>query len=105
MLSISITDEEIKHIEYSTRGQQSSNLWWEYGKEKLTASNFYIAAVNKVEPSKNIKSSFYSSVKTSSMNYGIANENIALTEYVTLLISYNKCGSTRTYFIEVLCFF
>ena len=41
------------NIEYSTRGQQSSNLWWEYGKEKLTASNFYIAAVNKVEPSKN----------------------------------------------------
>ena len=39
------------------------------------------------------------------MNYGIANENIALTEYVTLLISYNKCGSTRTYFIKVLCFF
>ena len=49
-VSISLTDEEIKDIEYSTRGQQSSNLWWEYRKEKLTASNFYIAAVNKVEP-------------------------------------------------------
>ena len=40
MLSISLTDEEINYIEYSTRGQQSSNLWWEYRKVKLTASNF-----------------------------------------------------------------
>ena len=51
---ISLTDEEIKNVEYSTRGQQSSNLWWEYRREKLTASNFYIAAVNKVEPVKTI---------------------------------------------------
>ena len=56
-------------------------------KEKLTASNFYIAAVNKVEPSKKIKSLFYSSVKTSSMKHGAANEIVALTEYVTLLTS------------------
>ena len=87
VVNISLTDEEIKHIEYSTRGQQSSNLWWEYRKEKLTASNFYIAAVNKVEPSKKIKSLFYSSVKTSSMKHGAANEIVALTEYVTLLTS------------------
>ena len=40
MLSISLTDEEINYIEYSTRCQQSSNLWWEYRKVKLTASNF-----------------------------------------------------------------
>ena len=64
VVNISLTDEEIRHIEYSTRDQQSSNLWWEYRKEKLTASNFYIAAVNKVEPSKKIKSLFFSSVKT-----------------------------------------
>ena len=87
MLSISLTDEEINYIEYSTRCQQSSNLWWEYRKVKLTASNFQIAAVNKAEPSKRIKSLFYSSVKTSSVNYGIANENVALKEYVTLLTS------------------
>ena len=55
VVDISLIDEEIKHIEYSTRGQQSSNLWWEYRKGKLTASNFYIAAVYKVEPSKKIK--------------------------------------------------
>ena len=85
--NISLSDYDIKHIEYPTRGQQSSHLWKEYRQEKLAASNFYIAAVNKVEASKRIKSLFYSSVKTSSMNYSIANENVALTEYVTLLTS------------------
>ena len=30
---------------------------------------------------------FYSSVKTSSLKHGIANESVALTEYVTLLTS------------------
>ena len=88
VVNISLTDEEIKHIEYSTRVQQSSNLWCEYGKEKkekLTASsNFYIAAVNKVEPSTKIKSLFYS-VKTTSMKHGIANESVVLTEYVSLV--------------------
>ena len=67
--NISLTNEYIKHIEYSTRGQKSSNLWWKYIKEKLAASNFYIAAVNKVEPSKRIES---------------CNESLALTQYVTL---------------------
>ena len=52
IVNISLTDEEIKHIECSTRGQQSSNLWWEYRNKKLTASNFYITAVNKVESRK-----------------------------------------------------
>ena len=53
-----------------------NNLWWEYRKEKLTASNFYIATVNKVEPRKKM-SFFYSSVKTSSMKHGIVNEGVA----------------------------
>ena len=82
---MSLTNEEIKHIEFSTRGQQSSDLWWEYRKEKSPASNFYIVSVKKVEPSEKIKSLFCSSVKTSSMKHGIANESAALTEYVTLL--------------------
>ena len=51
VVNILLIDEEIKHIEYSTKGQQYSNLWWEYRNEKFTASNFCIAAVNKVEPS------------------------------------------------------
>ena len=85
VVNISLTDEEIKRIEYSARGQQSSKLWWEYRKEKLTASNFYISAVTKVEPNKKIKSLIYSSVKISSMKHDIANEMVALSEYVTLL--------------------
>ena len=85
--NISLSDYDIKHIEYPTRGQQSSHLWKEYRQEKLAASNFYIAAVNKVEASKRIKSLFYSSVKTSSMKHGDANESLALTRYVTLSIT------------------
>ena len=85
VVNISLTDEEIKRIEYSARGQQSSKLWWEYREEKLTASNFYISAVTKVEPNKKIKSLIYSSVKISSMKHDIANEMVALSEYVTLL--------------------
>ena len=38
------------------------SLWWEYRKEKLTASNFRIAVINKVEPNKKLNSLFYSSV-------------------------------------------
>ena len=76
VVDILLADDDIKHIEYSTRGQQSSNLWGEYRKEKLTTSDVYIAVVNKVEPNK-IKSSF----KTSSVKHGIVNESVALTEY------------------------
>ena len=74
--------------------QQTSDLWWEYRKEKLTAPclhifflhfyNFY-KLLTKLEPSKKIKSLFYSSVKTSLMKHGIANESVALAEYETLL--------------------
>ena len=55
VVDISLAGKEIKHSHYSTRGQQSSNLWSEYRKEKLTASTLYTAAVNRVEPSKKIK--------------------------------------------------
>ena len=34
MMTLTLTDEEMKHIEYFTRGWQSSNLWWEYKKRK-----------------------------------------------------------------------
>ena len=87
VVNISLTDEEIKHIEYSTRAQQSSHLWLEYRKEKPTTSNFHIAAINKVDSRKKIKSLFHSSVKTSSMKPDIGNEKVALTECVTLLTS------------------
>ena len=53
--------------------------------KKLVASNFYITAVNKVEPSKKIMSLFYSPVKKSSVKHGIADKSVALTVYVSLL--------------------
>ena len=86
VVNISLSDQEIKHIEYSARGQQSFNSWWEYWKEKLTASNFYITAVSKVEPSKKIKSLFYSSVKTFLIKHDIAHESVALP---TMLIFFS----------------
>ena len=105
VVNISLTDEEIKNIEYSTRGQQSSNFWWEYRKEKLTASNFYIAAVNKVQLSRKIKSLFYSSAKTSSVKHGIVNEIvITVCNFINNSLSYSKFGSTRTYFIKLASF-
>ena len=42
---VNITDEELEHMEYSTRSQQSSKFSWEYRKGKLTTSNFYIGVV------------------------------------------------------------
>ena len=50
--SMSITFAEISEVEKNTRGQISSEHWWNYGKERLTASKFYSAEVNTVEPSK-----------------------------------------------------
>ena len=60
-------------------------MWWKYRKVKLISSNFYITAVNKVEPSKKINSLFYSSIKATSVKHGIANGSVVLTEYVSLL--------------------
>ena len=51
VLGITLTDEEIKHTEYSINGQHSS------------------------------KSLFYSSVKTSSRKHGVAHESVAVTRF------------------------
>ena len=80
-----ISTKQIKHIEKETRGQSSSELWWSIRKEILTASNFYNAAVTKVEPSSKIKSMLYSNVKTTGMMHGVQNEKRALDSYVTHL--------------------
>ena len=78
---MTITVDDIKRIELETRGQQSTDMWWHYRKEKLTASNFYNAAVTQVEPSNKIKSLFYSSVHTAGMSHGVENERSALLCY------------------------
>ena len=42
----------------------SSEHWWNYRKERLTASKFYSAAVNTVEPNKKINSMLYTKLST-----------------------------------------
>ena len=84
VVDMSLSGKGIKHIDYLTRGQKYSNLWYEYRKEKLTVANFYISAVNRAEVSKKIRSSFCSTVKISSIRHGITNESVVLTKYVSL---------------------
>ena len=50
--SQTVSNSEVSEIEKCTRGQASSQHWWDHRKERLTASKFYTAAVNTVEPSK-----------------------------------------------------
>ena len=83
--SMSITFAEISEIEKNTRGQMSSEHWWNYRKERLTASKFYSAAVNTVEPSKKINSMLYTKLSTPGMCHGISHETEALNKYVESL--------------------
>ena len=50
--SQTVSNSEVSEIEKCTRGQTSSQHWWDHRKERLTASKFYTVAVNTVEPSK-----------------------------------------------------
>ena len=59
-----MTQEEIDLIQRLTVGQSSN--WLKYKMYRLTASNFYSAAVNRVEPSSKLSSMFYS--KSSSVS-------------------------------------
>ena len=80
-----ITLIEIKNIEQSTRGQSSSDAWLHHRKHKITASNFYNAARNTVEPSNKLSAMFYKSFTTSSTQHGIVNESHVLNLYKHLL--------------------
>ena len=68
--NLSVTLEEVCAIEQSTYGQCHSEKWMEERKYRITASNFYSAAVNTVEPSSKLKSMFYSSFHSASTNHG-----------------------------------
>ena len=52
----SMTQEEIDLIQNLTIGQSSNGNWLKYRAYRLTASNFYSAAVNRVEPSSKLNS-------------------------------------------------
>ncbi|XP_065067599.1 uncharacterized protein LOC135693141 [Rhopilema esculentum] len=68
--NMSATPEEIRAIEQSTSGQSLNKKWMEQRKYRITASNFYSAAVNRVEPSSKLKSMFYSPFHSASTNHG-----------------------------------
>ena len=50
--SQTVSNSEVSEIVKCTRGQASSQHWWDHRKERLAASKFYTAAVNTAEPSK-----------------------------------------------------
>ena len=68
--NMSATPEEIRAIEQSTSGKSLNKKWMEQREYRITASNFYSAAVNRVEPSSKLKSMFYSPFHSASTNYG-----------------------------------
>ncbi len=57
-------------IEKSTIGSASNENWKRYRQYRITASNFYTATVNRVEPSSKVKAMYYKSLSSSSNGYG-----------------------------------
>ena len=66
----SMTQEEIDLNQQLTVGQSSNENWLKYRMYRLTASNFYSAAVNRVEPSSKLNSIFYSKVSSLFVDHG-----------------------------------
>ena len=66
----SMTKEEIDLIQHLTVGQSSNENWLKYRMYILTDSNFYSAAVNRVEPSSKLNSMFYSRFSSLSVEHG-----------------------------------
>ena len=71
----SMTKEEIDLIQHLTVGQTSNENWLKYRMYILTASNFYSAAVNRVEPSSKLNSMFYSRFSSLSVEHGRYHES------------------------------
>eukprot|EP00794_Sanderia_malayensis_P016367 gene16367-biopygen12059 len=67
---LSVSSQDISHIEKMTRRQSLNSSWMKHRLYRLTASNFYTAAVNTVEPSSKINSMFYTSFTTAATNHG-----------------------------------
>ncbi|PFX22246.1 putative pre-mRNA-splicing factor ATP-dependent RNA helicase mog-4 [Stylophora pistillata] len=80
--SWTISEEEIRETEMSTRGQSQNPIWFDKRKSILTASNFGKAAKTKVEPSKKLKAMLYSNFTTEAVQYGIDSEERAVKLYL-----------------------
>ena len=71
----SLSEEEILSIERMTIGQSLSQNWIEERMYRITASRFYSATVNSVEPSSKLKTFFYSSFSSPALEHGKKSES------------------------------
>eukprot|EP00795_Rhopilema_esculentum_P014253 gene14253-5279_t len=83
----------IQNIESATCGQSSNDCWKQHRLYLITASNFYSAAANKVEPSSELKSMFYSSFSSTSTQHGQLNESHVRSLYLETLTNEGICDA------------
>eukprot|EP00795_Rhopilema_esculentum_P003798 gene3798-15085_t len=76
----------ILDIEKETRGQPSNSSWKQHRLYRITASNFYSAAVTTVEPSSKLNSMFYSSFSSVSIRHEKAYESHVRSLYLETLL-------------------
>ena len=74
-----INNDEVQRIEHIMRGQTANEHWQSYRLYRVTASNFYSAIVNSVEPSFKLKSMYYSSFYFVIRDHGKLYESHVLT--------------------------
>ena len=80
-----LSKEEISNIEKTTHGQASNDDWKKHRMYRITASNFYSAAVNSVEPSSKLNSMFYKSFTSAATCHGQKHEAHVKELYIMLL--------------------
>ena len=80
-----LSQEEISNIEKTTHGQASNDDWKKHRMYRITASNFYSAAVNSVEPSSKLNSMFYKSFTSAATCHGQKHEAHVKELYIMLL--------------------
>ena len=85
-------ETEIKEIEELTRGQASNETWKFHRMYRITASNFYTAAVNSVEPSRKLHSMYYSSFSSASTHHGKTFESHIRSLYSQQLSKEDGCN-------------
>eukprot|EP00795_Rhopilema_esculentum_P003536 gene3536-2021_t len=84
--NFNLTKYEVDAIEKSTGGQSSNEEWKQQRKYRITASNFYSAAVNTVEPSSKLQSMFYATFTSASTNHGNRFESHVRDLYIKTMI-------------------
>ena len=83
--NLALSAEEIIGIEQATRGQSENENWMKHRLYRITASNFYSAAVNSVEPSSKLKSMYYKSFSSAATSHGKKFESHVRELYTILL--------------------